>query len=81
MLEVSQQTCRRLACAMQVALQIPEGDALVFLIGQGSENSNLSALETWIREMLPQLEEECGKAVLPFLLSRLESTIEQWGTT
>jgi hypothetical protein len=81
MLEVSQQTCRRLACAMQVALQIPEGDALVFLIGQGSENSNLSALETWIREMLPQLEEECGKAVLPFLLSQLESTIEQWGTT
>lgn len=64
---------------MQVALQIPDGDALVFVIGQGTESSNLAALETWVRETLPQLEEECGRAVLPFLLERLERTLNHWG--
>ncbi len=77
--EFSRNTCRRLAYAMQVALQIPDGDALVFVIGQGTESSNLAALETWVRETLPQLEEECGRAVLPFLLERLERTLNHWG--
>lgn len=72
-------TYRRLASAMQVALQIPEGDALVFLIGQGTESSNLAALETWVRETLPQLEEECVRAALPYLMDKLERTLEQWG--
>ncbi|WP_425221463.1 hypothetical protein [Pseudomonas sp.] len=79
MLKISANTCRRLARAIQVALRIPEGDALVFLIGRGHEASNLDALETWVTETLPQLEEECGKAVLPYLLDRLESTMNQWG--
>lgn len=69
---------RRLASAMQVALQIPEGDALVCLIGQGTEPSNLAALETWVRATLPQLEEECGHAALPYLMDRLERTLDQW---
>lgn len=78
-LELSQHTCRRLARAMQVALQIPEGDALVFLIGRGHEHSNLAALETWVKETLPQLEEECGVAVLPHLVGRLQQAMDQWG--
>lgn len=77
--ELSHTTCKRLASAMQVALHIPEGDALVFLIGRGTESSNLAALETWVRETLPQFEEECGRAVLPHLLERLERTLNQWG--
>jgi hypothetical protein len=64
---------------MQAALQIPEGDALVFVIGRGTELSNLSALETWVRETLPQFEEEYSQAVLPHLLERLERTLNQWG--
>lgn len=79
MLNVSHRTCRRLASAIQVALRIPDGDALVFLIGRGHEASNLDALETWVIETLPQLEEECGQAVLPYLMHRLENTMERWG--
>ena len=79
MINVSHRTCRRLASAIQVALRIPEGDALVFLIGRGHEASNLDALETWVIETLPQLEEECGQAVLPYLLHQLENTMERWG--
>lgn len=79
MLNVSHRTCRRLASAIQVALCIPDGDALVFLIGRGHEASNLDALETWVKETLPQLEEEGGQAVLPYLLNQLENTMERWG--
>ena len=69
---------RRLANAMQFALQIPEGDDLVFLIGKGNECSNLAALETWVEETLFTLEDECSVAMLPFLLDRLEQTMNQW---
>ncbi len=71
-------TYRRLAKAMQHAMQIPEGDALVFLIGKGNEHSNLEALETWVKETLCTLEDEFGVAMLPFLLDRLELTMNQW---
>ena len=40
MLNPTVSTYRRLAKAMQHAMQIPEGDALVFLIGKGNEHSN-----------------------------------------
>ena len=78
MLSPTASTYRRLAKAMQHAMQIPEGDALVFLIGKGNEHSNLEALETWVRETLCTLEDECGVAMLPFLLDRLEQTMNQW---
>ena len=78
MLNPTASTYRRLAKSMQYAMQIPEGDALVFLIGKGNEHSNLEALETWVRETLCTLEDECGVAMLPFLLDRLEQTMNQW---
>ena len=77
--EFSKKTCLRLASAMQVALGIPDGDSLVFLIGRGNETDNLAALETWVCETLPQLEDQCGQAMLPYLLDRLDQTISQWG--
>lgn len=52
MLNPTENTYRRLANAMQQALLIPEGDALVFIIGKGTEDSNLEALETWVKEAL-----------------------------
>ena len=78
MLNPTGSTYRRLAQAIQHAMQIPHGDGLVFLIGKGNESNNLEALETWVRETLCTLEEECGVAMLPFLLDRLEQTMNQW---
>ena len=79
MLNCSNTTHRRLAQAMQVAMHIPDGDALVFLIGKGNERSNLDALETWVKETLPAFDDEYGKVVLPFLIDRLEQTLSCWG--
>ena len=78
MLNPTGSTYRRLAQAIQHAMQIPHGDGLVFLIGKGNEHSNLEALETWVKETLCTLDEEYGVAMLPFLLDRLEQTMNQW---
>ena len=78
MLNLNNQICRRLAKAMQHAMQIPEGDALVFLIGNGNEHSNLEAIETFIKETVLTLEDEYGVIMLPLLLDRLEQTLNHW---
>lgn len=78
MLNLNNQICRRLAKAMQHAMQIPEGDALVFLIGNGSEHSNLEAIETFVKETFLMLEDEYGVIMLPLLLDRLEQTLNHW---
>lgn len=78
MLNLNNQICRRLAKAMQHAMQIPEGDALVFLIGNGNEHSNLEAIETFVKETVLTLEDECGVIMLPLLIDRLEQTLNHW---
>ncbi len=78
MLNLNDQIYRRLAKAMQHAMQISDGDELVFLIGKGSECSNLEALETFVKETILTLEDECGVIVLPLLLDRLEQTLSHW---
>lgn len=78
MLNLNNQICRRLAKAMQHAMQIPEGDALVFLIGNGNEHSNLEAIETFVKETVLTLEDDYGVIMLPLLLDRLEQTLNHW---
>lgn len=78
MLNPTISTYRRLAKAMQYAMQIPEGDALVFLIGNGNEHSNLEAIETFVKETVLTLEDEYGVIMLPLLLDRLEQTLNHW---
>lgn len=78
MLNLNNQICHRLAKAMQHAMQIPEGDALVFLIGNGNEHSNLEAIETFVKETVLMLEDEYGVIMLPLLLDRLEQTLNHW---
>ncbi len=74
-------TYRRLAKAMQYAMQIPDGDTLVFVIGKGNEQSNLEALETFVEETMLALEDECSVVMLPLLLDRLEQTLNHWSAS
>ncbi len=78
MLNPAGSTYRRLAKATQHAMRISDGDELVFLIGKGSECSNLEALETFVKETILTLEDECGVIMLPLLLDRLEQTLNHW---
>ena len=62
---------RRTASSLMFMLNIPNGNALVKLIGKGREYSNQRAIETWLMERtVPnQPIEELGDA----LINKLES--------
>lgn len=66
---------RNTARALCYSLQIPDGDHLVVLLGNGDERSNFDALQTWVRDQL--MMEECapGRANLHRLLRMLETEL------
>jgi len=65
----------RLASALVFTMQIPEGTSLVYLLGEGDESSNLSALTFWVEKELSDMDESHLNDPLPMLLGRLERTL------
>ena len=74
-------TYRNLAAALMVTISIPEGNALIAVLGTGNEYSNQRAIESWlmsefsesaIRKMCSPLE-TLGEALIHFLNERLYS--------
>lgn len=74
-------TYRNLAAALMVMNFIPEGNALIAVLGRGNEYSNQRAIETWlmsqysehsIRKMRCPLD-TVGDALIHFLNERLNS--------
>ncbi|MBZ2170260.1 hypothetical protein [Marinobacter sp. F4216] len=62
----------RLAGALAFSLCIPEGNNLVYLLGDGDESSNLVALTHWVENELSLMHSEARQDPLPELLKRLE---------
>ncbi|MEN8170586.1 MAG: hypothetical protein ABFS08_10225 [Pseudomonadota bacterium] len=62
---------RKLAASLMWTMQIHEGLALVFIIGEGDEYSNKRAIETWL--MTHYTEEEVSSMESP--LSSLGSSL------
>lgn len=65
----------RLASALAFSMQIPEGTALVCILGAGDESSNLSALTSWVEKELSEMDEDHLNDPLPILLESLERTL------
>ncbi|MEW8463039.1 MAG: hypothetical protein G8D90_14335 [gamma proteobacterium symbiont of Clathrolucina costata] len=74
-------TYRNLAAALMAKKFIPEGNALIAVLGSGNEYSNQRAIETWlmsqylecaIRKMRSPLD-TLGEALRHFLNERLNS--------
>lgn len=80
--EAAAQTRRRLLWRMVSALEstfsIPDGNHLVFVLGDGSERDNRHALYTWVIRELQQLELETTSRTLPELTNRLQRELSQW---
>lgn len=65
----------RLASALVFSMQIPEGSALVYVLGQGDESSNLSALSNWVEKELCEMDDDNLTDPLPVLIGNLERTL------
>lgn len=76
--------CRKihkLAGALCVALNIPDGDHLVMLLGHGGEPSNLEAVKTWVTETLIEGNLLPTRQAIPVLLNMLEHELTVWQDT
>jgi|GEM_PF-2465747 len=62
----------RLASALAVTMQIPQGTALVYILGNGDESSNTAALASWVETKLSQLDFEDQQDPLTYLIAQLE---------
>ena len=69
---------RRLAKALAATYNVPSGDELVLILGDGSESNNLSAIETWVRNRMLNPDEILARDILSHLVCRLGETLEQW---
>ena len=62
----------RLASALAFSMQVPDGNHLVCVLGEGDESSNLSALTHWVENELWLMDDEALQDPLPQLLNNLE---------
>lgn len=62
----------RLASALAFSMQIPDGNHLVCVLGEGNESSNLMALIHWVENELWVMDDESLQDPLPALLNSLE---------
>jgi hypothetical protein len=62
----------RLAGALAVTMQIPDGTEFICLLGHGDESSNLAALATWVEDQLDQIDCDGMRDPLTYLIACLE---------
>lgn len=62
----------RLASALAFSMQIPDGNHLVCVLGEGAESCNLAALTNWVEKELCLMDDENLQDPLPTLLGGLE---------
>ena len=71
-------TIRRLAKSINATYNIPPGDELVLIVGEGNEPDNLAAIESWVRQTLIDPDEQLAQNALSHLVSRFGEALEQW---
>lgn len=75
--EMPQAQVQRLAKTLTYALQIQEScDELVWVVGDGTEVTNLDAITSWVRRSLNEPDIDVATRILPLLIDRLEKELE-----
>ncbi len=69
---------RRLAKTINATYNIPSGDELVLIVGEGHEADNLAAIETWVSHSLSHPDDQLARNALSHLVSRFGEVLEQW---
>jgi len=69
------QQIRRIVASLMDVLNIPDGDHLIGVFGDGYEADNREALETWVAYLLPGLDEDEVELRLKNLRNRAQIRI------
>lgn len=66
---------QQIANSINMVAQLPDGDALVHILGDGDENSNIEALSHWIQMQVDILSIEKADYMLEQLVHRLHNKL------
>lgn len=71
---------QKIANSVNLMAQLPEGDALVHVLGDGSESTNLEALRHWIEGQDDLLELERPDFMVEQLIHRLHNRLDAFNS-
>ena len=66
---------QQIANSINMVAQLPEGDALVHILGDGNEATNIEALSHWIQMQVDLLSIEKADYMLEQLVHRLHNKL------
>ena len=66
----------QIANSINLVAHLPEGDALVYILGDGSESSNIEALSHWIQGQLDLLSLTQPDFMVEQLIHRLYNKLD-----
>lgn len=75
---VSRDRAGQIARAVTLITGLPEGDALVPVLGDGTERSNIAALATWVQQTYPAVVSLSPADQVTALAARLRAHVEGW---
>jgi len=70
---------RNIVSCLMAVLNIPEGNHLIMIFGDGHERGNREALETWVRHMLPEIDVDEAESRLEQLRHKVECRLNRLG--
>lgn len=71
---------QQIANSITLMAQLPEGDALVHLLGDGTESSNLEALGHWIEGQEDLLDIEIPSHMVEQMIHRLHNQLDAFNS-
>ena len=71
---------QQIANSINLLAQLPEGDALVQVLGDGSENSNVEALKHWVEGQEDLLTIEKPNDMVEQLIHRLHNKLDAFNS-
>ena len=66
----------QIASSINLVAQLPDGEALVHILGRGDETSNLEALSTWIQSQEDLTSHEHPDFMVEQLIHRLHNKLD-----
>jgi len=75
---MSNKNVDQLANTINLIMRIPEGDALVQLLGSGEEKNNIDAVKYWLEIQKDLLDIEIADYRVQQLISRLQDKLEDF---
>jgi len=71
---------KQIANSISMVAHLPDGDALVHILGNGDEKTNADALSYWIRSQIEQLTLGKPDFIVEQLMHRLHNKLDDFGT-